>query len=86
MITIVARMAFESSGRGEFAKLVSDHVLSNVNRNELVPIMNCHCMADEVRGDHAGAGPGLHDLLLLATIIHSKNSLFQCFLDVRSFS
>ncbi len=32
-------MAFESSGRGEFAKLVSDHVLSNVNRNELVPFI-----------------------------------------------
>ena len=40
-------MAFESSSRRKLAKLVSDHVLSNVNRNELVPIMNCHCMADE---------------------------------------
>ena len=79
-------MAFECSGRCEFAKFVADHVLSNVNRNELVSIMNCDSVADEVRGDHAGARPGLYDLLLLATIIHSKNSLLQCFLDVRSFS
>lgn len=68
-------MAFESSGRREFAELVAHHVLSDVNRNELVSIMNCDSVAYEVRGDHAGAGPGLHDLLLLATIIHSKNSL-----------
>ena len=79
-------MTSEVAGRSELAQLVTHHLLSNVNRNELVSIMNCDSVADEVRGDHAGAGPGLHDLLLLATIIHSKNSLLQGFLDVRSFS
>ena len=79
-------MAFECSGRREFAELVAYHILSDVNRNELVSIMNCDSMADEVRGDHTGTGPGLHDLLLLATIIHSKNSLFQGFLDIWTFS
>ncbi len=79
-------MAFESSCRRELAELVAYHILSNVNRNELVSIMNGDSMANEVRGDHTGAGPGLYDLLLLATIIHSKNSLFQGFLDVWTFS
>ena len=79
-------MAFECSCRGKLAKLVTNHVFSNINRNELVSIMNCDSVAYEVRGDHAGAGPGLYDLLLLATIIHSKNSLFQGFLDVWTFS
>lgn len=79
-------MAFESSCRRKFAELMAYHVLSDVNRNELVSIMNCDSVAYEVRGDHAGAGPGLYDLLLLATIIHSKNSLFQGFLDVWTFS
>lgn len=79
-------MAFECSGRREFAELVAYHILSNVNRNELVSIMNGDSMANKVRGDHTGAGPGLYDLLLLATIIHSKNSLLQGFLDVWTFS
>ena len=48
--------------------------------------MNGDGMADKVRGDHAGTGPGLDDLLLLATIIHSKNSLLQGFLDIWTFS
>ena len=48
--------------------------------------MDCDSMADEVRGNHAGARPGLHDFLLLATIIHSKNSVFQGSLDIWTFS
>ena len=79
-------MAFECSCRGKLAKLVTNHVFSNINRNELVSIMNCNSVAYEVWRDHAGAGPGLYDLLLLATIIHSKNSLVQGFLDVWTFS
>ena len=79
-------MAFESSGRREFAELVAHHVLSDVNRNELVSIMNCDSVAYEVRGDHAVVGLCIHDLLRRATIIHSKNSLFQGLLDVWTFS
>ena len=79
-------MAFECSCRGKLAKLVTNNVFSNINRNELVSIMNCNSVAYEVWRDHAGAGPGLYYLLLLATIIHSKNSLFQGFLDVWTFS
>ena len=79
-------MASESPSRCELSKFVANHILSYIYRNELVSIMNCDSVAYEVRGDHAGAGPGLHDLLLLATIIHSKNSLFQGFLDVWTFS
>ena len=60
-------MAFECSCRGKLAKLVTNHVFSNINRNELVSIMNCNSVAYEVWRDHAGAGPGLYDLLLLAT-------------------
>ena len=79
-------MTFECAGRGELSELVTYHLLSNVNRNKLVSIMNGDGVADEVRGDHAGAGPGLDHLFLLATIIHSKNSLLQGFLDIGTFS
>ena len=79
-------MTSEVAGGSELAQLVTHHLLSNVNRNELVSIMNCDSMADKVRGDHAGAGPGLDHLLLLATFIHSKNSIFQGCLDIWTFS
>ena len=67
-------------------RLVADHLLSNVNRNKLVSIMNGDCVADEVRGDHAGAGPGLDHLFLFAAIIHGKYPLFEGFLNVWTFS
>ena len=79
-------MTPEVAGGGELAQLVADHLLGDVNRDKLVSVVNSDSMADEVRGDHAGTGPGLDHLFFLATIIHSKNSLLQGFLDVWTFS
>ncbi len=42
-------MTSECTGRGEFAEFVTHHLLSYINRNELVSIMNCDSMSDEVR-------------------------------------
>ena len=47
-------MASESSGGCKLAELVADHVLSYINRNKLIAVMNCNGVANEVRGDHAG--------------------------------
>ena len=79
-------MTAEVAGRGEFAEFVAYHLLSYVNRDKLVTVVNSDSMADKVRRDHTGAGPGLDHFLLLATIIHSKNSFLQGFLDVWTFS
>ena len=79
-------MTSKVAGGGELAQLVADHLLGDVNRDELVSVVNSDRMADEVRRDHAGTGPGLDHFLLLATIIHSKNSLLQNFLDIGTFS
>ena len=79
-------MTSKVAGRGELAELVTDHLLGDVHRDELVPVVNGDRMADKVRRDHAGTGPGLDHFLLLATIIHSKNSLLQGFLDIGTFS
>ena len=78
-------MAYESPRRSEFTELVTHHVLRHVNRNELVAVVDGDRMADKVRGNHAGTGPSLDNLFLLATFVHSKNSGLQGFLDVRSF-
>ena len=37
-------MAFESSCRSKLSKLVTDHVLSYIDRNKFISIMNCKCM------------------------------------------
>ena len=79
-------MAFECTCRCKLTELVTNHVLSNINRNKLIAVMNCDGVAYEIRRDHAGARPSLDHLFLLATFIHSKNSFLQSFLDIRTFS
>ena len=48
-------MAFESSCWRKLTKLVTYHVLSNINRNKLVSIMNCDGVTYKVRRNHACA-------------------------------
>ena len=79
-------MTSKVAGGRKLAQFVTDHLLGDVHRDELVPVVNGDRMADKVRRDHTGAGPGLDHFLLLATIIHSKNSLLQNFLDIGTFS
>ena len=45
-------MATETTCRGELTELVSYHVLSNVNRDEFISIVNCNCMSHEIGGNH----------------------------------
>lgn len=48
-------MASESSCWRKLTELVTYHILSNINRNKLVSIMNCDGVAYEVRRNHARA-------------------------------
>ena len=48
-------MAFESSCWRKLTKLVAYHVLSNINWNKLVSIMNCDSVTYKVRRNHACA-------------------------------
>ena len=51
-------MAFEHTRWCEFTELVADHVFSDVDSDEVFAIVNIEGVADEVRDDHAFAGPG----------------------------
>ena len=42
-------MTSECTCMSKFSKFVTYHLLSYVNRYKLVSVMNCDCMADEVR-------------------------------------
>ena len=70
-------MAFEGTRRSEFPELVTDHVLRDVDRNKLGAVVDGDRVADEVRGNHAGAGPGLDDFFLHGALVQATNPQSQ---------
>ena len=45
-------MTSEDTGRSELAQLVAHHVLSHVDRDELVAIVDGDRLTDEIRRNH----------------------------------
>ena len=45
-------MASESSCWRKLTELVTYHILSNINRNELITIMDSNCMSYKIRRYH----------------------------------
>jgi len=58
-------MAAESAGQGELTQLVTDHVLGNKNRDELIAIVHSQSVTDELGGNGAAPRPGFDHLLLI---------------------
>src|SRR5471032_2746914 len=56
---LVARMRGEGAGRRELAELVTDHLLGDVHRDELLAIVDAERQTDELRQDRRAARPGL---------------------------
>jgi len=56
-------MGLEHAGRGEFAELVADHVLRDVDGHEDLAVVHIEGVADKVGRDGGAAGPGLNRLL-----------------------
>jgi hypothetical protein len=50
-------------GGGEFAELVADHVLGDVNGEEGFAVVHAERVADEIGCDRRAAGPGLDGFL-----------------------
>ena len=59
---LVSGMAAESARGGELAEFVAYHVFGDVNGDEFVAVVDSKCHADEVRGNHGSAAPGLDDV------------------------
>src|SRR2546427_60650 len=76
-------VAAEQPGRGEFSELVADHVLGDVDGDELVPVVHREGVADEVGRDRAAPRPGLEHLLLVP-LVEGANLHHQRLLDVRT--
>src|SRR5690606_35999873 len=76
-------VAPEEAGGRELAQLVTDHVLRDVDRDELVAVVHRQRMADELRRDRRGTSPRLEDALL-ASLVHLLDLRQQLGVDVRS--
>ena len=74
-------MTFEGTGKCEFAKFVSYHILGNIYRNMLSSVVNCDGVTNEFREDSGGTGPGLKHLFLIL-FIHSTDTVEEFLFDV----
>src|SRR6476661_2781424 len=74
----------EVARRGEFAQLVPYHVLGHIHRDELIAVVNSERVANEIRGNHRAARPGLYHRFL-AGRIEGRDFLFQPEVNVRPF-
>src|SRR5262245_25349932 len=62
------RMPLERPRWRKLAKLVADHVLGDVHRNELLAVVHRHRVPHHLRHDGRAARPGLDDLLLVGPV------------------
>src|SRR4051812_15444674 len=60
---LVGGVPREGARRRELAELVADHVLRDLHRDELLPVVDPEGQADELRQDRAAARPDLDDLV-----------------------
>src|SRR5512134_3131754 len=78
-------VAAEGPRRGELPEAVAHHVLREIHRDELLPVVHRHRVADELRSDHRAARPGLDDLLL-AGAVERLDLVQQVLVDERSLA
>src|SRR5271168_1207745 len=77
-------VALEGAGGREFAELVTNHVLGDVDRDELAAVVHGNGVADEVRVNGRPAGPGAQHLLVV-DLIHPLDLLHEVIVDERTF-
>ena len=83
-LLVVAAVTTEGACQGELAQLVTDHVLGDVDGDELVTIVNSEGVSNEIGRNHRSARPSL-DHRLLSALIHGVNLLLKFHADVRAF-
>src|SRR3954468_20299943 len=80
---LLAGVEPERPGRREFAELVADHRLGDVDGHVLAAVVDGDGVADHVRDDGAPAGPRLDDPLLVSRV-EIVDLLQQMVVDERS--
>src|SRR5687767_8758380 len=75
-LLLLGGVAMEGPRRRELAQLVTDHLLGDEHRDELLAVMDGERMTDHVRRDHRSARPRLDDRLL-SRIVHLPHPVFE---------
>src|SRR5258706_10872956 len=83
LLDFLAAVTLERARHRELAELVADHVLGDVDRHELAPVVDGNRVADHVRDDGGAARPGLDDLLV-ALAVHRVDLLLEMAVDERA--
>src|SRR5215475_6554972 len=78
--SLLAAVSTEGAGLGELPQLVPHHVLADVDRDELRPVVHRDRVPDHVGDDRRAPGPGL-DHPLLAAVVHRRHLLLQVIVD-----
>src|SRR5262249_11272609 len=69
LLPLAAAVAAEDARWGELAELVPDHVLGDVQLDELLSVVDLEVLADELGDDRAVASPGADRLTLVGALI-----------------
>ena len=77
-------MAPEGTGGGEFAQLVTYHILGDVHGDMLLSVMYGNGVTDHIGEDGGRPGPSLDDGLL-AGVVHFLDPGKKPFADKRAF-
>lgn len=62
-------MAFEGTGRGEFAEFMTDHIFGDIYRYVFSSVMHCDGVTYKARQDGRSTGPGLTTFFSLASFM-----------------
>jgi len=73
-------MTFKSTGRRKLTQFMSYHLLSDINRNMLLSIVNCNRMSDHVRNNHTGTRPGFQ-YFLITFFLQYANVILNQYMD-----
>src|SRR5690606_34358590 len=79
-LAVVLDVALERARGSELAQLVADHRLGDEHRDVLAAVVHGKGVAQEIRGDHAAARPGLDDVLGARRVL-SVHLLLQVVVD-----
>jgi len=79
-----AAVTLKCPGRGELAKLMTNHIFCDQNLHVLAPIMNHKGQVNELRNDRAPTRPGFNRFLP-ATLALLLNFEVKLRIDVRAF-
>lgn len=75
-------MSTKSASRGEFPKLVSDHILRDVDWEVVLSIVDRKGMTDELRGNGGASRPGFDRSFFLP---HGVYFFHEARVDIRAF-